>query len=146
MYHGPINIRHYFLHPLLAWSGHVVPVHHGCTCKDTLFLSVLHHYRCIRVRACANISRIPVQKRTCTLLVRWMHSHPAAEKFNVQHAPKSLCLKKKNQNAPRPSEHSPVRGEKMSKRLVGGIKGCKYKTSSWHLNGFPDRNNIGSTV
>ena len=35
---------------------------------------------------------------------------------------------KKNQNAPRPSEHPPVRGENMSKRL-GGIKGCKYKTS-----------------
>ena len=50
---------------------------------------------------------------------------------------------KKNQNAPRPSEHPPVRGEKMSKRL-GGIKGCKYKTSSWHLNAFPDGNNIGS--
>ena len=30
----------------------------------------------------------------------------------------------------------------MSKR-VGGIKGCKYKTSSWHINGFPDGNNIG---
>ena len=29
---------------------------------------------------------------------------------------------KKNQNAPRPSEHPPVREEKMSKRLVGGIK------------------------
>ena len=28
-------------------------------------------------------------------------------------------------------------GEKISKRL-GGIKGCKYKTSSWHLNRFPD--------
>ena len=54
------------------------------------------------------------------------------------------CLKK-NQNAPRPSEHPPVRGEKMSKRL-GGIKGCKYKTSSWDLNGFPDANNIGSIV
>ena len=53
---------------------------------------------------------------------------------------------KKNQNAPRPSEHPPVRGEKMSKRL-GGIKGSKYKTSSWHLNGFPDGSNIiGSTV
>ena len=26
----------------------------------------------------------------------------------------------------------------MSKRLVGGIIACKYKTSSWHLNGFPD--------
>ena len=51
----------------------------------------------------------------------------------------------KTQNAPRPSEHPPVRGEKMLKRL-GGIKGCKYKTSSWHLNGFPDGNNIGSTV
>ena len=36
---------------------------------------------------------------------------------------------KKNQNAPRPSEHPPVREEKMLKRL-GGIKGCKYKTSS----------------
>ena len=38
-----------------------------------------------------------------------------------------------------------VRGEKMSNRL-GGIKSCKYKTSSWHLNGFPDGNKIGSTV
>ena len=51
---------------------------------------------------------------------------------------------KKNQNVSRPSEHPPVRGGVL-KRL-GGIKGCKYKTSSWHLNGFPDGNNIGSTV
>ena len=36
---------------------------------------------------------------------------------------------KKNLNASRPSEHLPVRGE-MLKRL-GGIIGCKYKTSSW---------------
>ena len=28
----------------------------------TFFLSVLHHYTCIRVRACANISKIPVQQ------------------------------------------------------------------------------------
>ena len=35
----------------------------------------------------------------------------------------------------------------MSKRLGGGIIGCKYKTSLWHLNGFfPDGSNIGSTV
>ena len=33
----------------------------------------------------------------------------------------------------------------MSKRL-GGIIGYKDKTSSWHLNGFPDDSNIGSTV
>ena len=52
---------------------------------------------------------------------------------------------KKNQNAPRFFEHPPVRGGKMSKRL-GGIKDCKYKTSSWHLNGFPYGGNIGSTV
>ena len=52
---------------------------------------------------------------------------------------------KKNQSAPRPSEHPPVMGGKMSKRL-NGIKGCKYKTSSWHLNRFPDADNIGSTV
>ena len=25
----------------------------------------------------------------------------------------------------------------MSKRLLGGIIGCEFKTSSWHLNGFP---------
>ena len=31
----------------------------------------------------------------------------------------------------------------MSKRLAG-IKGCKYKTSSWHLNRFPDADNNGS--
>ena len=36
-------------------------------------------------------------------------------------------------------------GEKMSKRL-GGIIGCKDKTSSWHLIGFLDGSNIGSTV
>ena len=43
--------------------------------------------------------------------------------------------KKKNMNASRPSEHPTQRG-KMSKRL-GGIIGCKDKTSSWHLNGLP---------
>ena len=58
--------------------------------------------------------------------------------------PVDPCLKR-NQSTPRPSEHPPVMGEKMSKRL-GGIEGCKYKTSSWHLNRFPDADNIGSTV
>ena len=32
---------------------------------------------------------------------------------------------KKIQNVPRPSEHPPVRGGKISKRL-SGIKGCQY--------------------
>ena len=54
------------------------------------------------------------------------------------------CIKN-NQSTPRPSDHPPVMGETMSKRL-GGIKGCKYKTSSWHSNRFPDADNIGSTV
>ena len=51
--------------------------------------------------------------------------------------------------APRPSEQPLVRG----KKTLGGIKGCKYETckyetSSVHgtFNGFPDGNNIGSTV
>ena len=57
----------------------------------------------------------------------------------------SIMFLKKNQSTPRPSEHPPVMGGKISKRL-GGIKGCKYKTSSWHLNRFPDADNIGSTV
>ena len=52
---------------------------------------------------------------------------------------------KKNQSTPRLSEHPPVIGGEMSKRL-GGIKGCKYKTSSWHSNRFPDADNVGSTV
>ena len=29
---------------------------------------------------------------------------------------------------------------------LGGIIGCKYKISSWYLNGFPDSSNIESTV
>ena len=36
-----------------------------------------------------------------------------------------VCCVKKNQSTPRPSEHPPVMGEKMSKCL-GRIKGCKY--------------------
>ena len=63
---------------------------------------------------------------------------------SIRRLVKNACLKK-NQSAPRPSEHPPVMGEKKSKRL-GGIKGCKSKTSSWHLNRFPDADNIGSTV
>ena len=39
----------------------------------------------------------------------------------------------------------PQSEREMSKRL-GGVIGCKYKTSSWHLNGFPDGSNIGSTL
>ena len=35
----------------------------------------------------------------------------------------------KNLNASRPSEHPPVRGGGVSKRL-GGIKGCKFKEKS----------------
>ena len=63
--------------------------------------------------------------------------------------PKRLCGKigcclNKNMNASRPSENPTVRG-KMSKRL-GRIVGCKDKTTSWHINGFPDGSNIESTV
>ena len=43
---------------------------------------------------------------------------------------------KKNQNAPRPSEHPPVRGRKMSKRL-GRIIGCEFKTSSMAFKRVP---------
>ena len=76
----------------------------------------------------AACSRITVDQSMCTPLFQ----HP-------------LMYLKKNQSTPRPSEHPPVMGGKMSKRL-GGIKGCKYKISSWHLNRFPDADNIGSTV
>ena len=41
-----------------------------------------------------------------------------------------------NLNASRPSEH----------QLLGGIIGCKNKTSSWNLNGFLDGSSTGSTV
>ena len=65
--------------------------------------------------------------------------------FVIILVPFSLSFLKKNQSTPRPSEHPPVMGGKMSKRL-GGIKACKYKTSSWHSNRFPDADNIGSAV
>ena len=31
-------------------------------------------------------------------------------------------------------------------KRLGGIIDCKYKTSSWHINGFPYGSSIGSTV
>ena len=40
------------------------------------------------------------------------------------------CSLNKILNASRPSEHPPVRGKNMSKRLLGGIIGYRYKTSS----------------
>ena len=39
----------------------------------------------------------------------------------------------------------PSQGRKMSK-LLGRIIGCKDKTPTWHLIGFPDGSNIASTV
>ena len=53
------------------------------------------------------------------------------------------CVKQ-NLNASRPSQQH-LAGGKISKRL-DGIIGCKDKTSSWHLNGFPDGSNVGSAV
>ena len=53
---------------------------------------------------------------------------------------------KQNQNALRPSEHPPVKGGGNVKTFRLDQR-CKYKTSSWYLNRFPDGNNIiGSTV
>ena len=48
-------------------------------------------------------------------------------------------------NEYKPSEYPSDSGEDTSKRL-GGIIGCKDKTSSWYLIGFLDGSNIGSTV
>ena len=61
------------------------------------------------------------------------------------HVPGCCCLKK-NLNASRPSEHPPVKEKNVKTFGLGGIIGCKDKTSSWHLNGFPDRSNIGSSI
>ena len=91
----------------------------------------------------------PVQLTTCRIgnLTRLIHTlavcvtiHTIYHEY-VRYQQYSCCLKK-NLNASRPSEHPPVRGKKMSKRL-GGIKDCKDKTSSWHLNGFPDGSKLG---
>ena len=59
------------------------------------------------------------------------------------------CLKK-NLDASRPSEHPTQTGGKIKSNVKklsrwDHIVGCKEdKTSSWHLNGFPDGSNIGS--
>ena len=57
------------------------------------------------------------------------------------------CLTK-NLNASKPSEHPPSinirQGGKTLERLGRNI-GCNDKIPSWHLIGFPDGSNIGST-
>ena len=53
---------------------------------------------------------------------------------------------KKNQNAPRPSEHPPVKGENV-KTFRWDHRLQRHETSSWHLNGFPMVVTlIGSTI
>ena len=47
-------------------------------------------------------------------------------------------------NASRPSDHPPVRGENVT--TFRWDHRLEDKTSSWHLNGFPDGSNIESTV
>ena len=60
--------------------------------------------------------------------------------------PQHCCCLKKNQNTPRPSEHPPVMGGEMSKRL-GGIKGCKYKCCFSHsAHWLPTRKKLLYTV
>ena len=53
---------------------------------------------------------------------------------------------KENLNESRPFEHPPVREKTHQSKRSGGIIGCKDKTSSWHLVGFPKYGNIWSTV
>ena len=109
-------------------------------------------------KLCPNITfphqqdSFPIRSVTTSSTARFSHEN-LVEKFKIfvqDFVPIRTTLTvqmflKKSQNASRPSEHPPVRGGEMSKRL-GGIKGCKHKTSSWHLNGFLDGNNFGSTV
>ena len=63
--------------------------------------------------------------------------------FNERKRSPRVCLKKNVNASSRPSEHPPVRGKLGVKKRFGGIIGCKDKTSSWFLNGFPDGSNIG---
>ena len=51
---------------------------------------------------------------------------------------------KKNLNAPRPSEHSPVRGENVE--TFRWDDRLQIKNLFMALNGFPDGSNIGLTV
>ena len=85
-----------------------------------------------------------IGEKPTVILYTYINRHAGTSEKQEKKQKQCIFLKK-NQNAPRPSEHPPVRGKKMSKRL-GGIRGCKYKTSSWPLNRFPDADNIGSTV
>ena len=96
------------------------------------------HMKLIQIHIWKHIEKITQNTR------RNVHPYPSSASRPYNNVLVQMILKK-NQSTPRPSEHPPVMGEKMSKRL-GGIKGCKYKTSSCHLNRFPDADNIGSTI
>ena len=72
--------------------------------------------------------------------------------FHVPHTSGTITVRactrymfKKNLNASRPSAHPPVRGGNV-KTIRWDHIGCKDKTSSWHLNRFPDGGNIELTI
>ena len=41
------------------------------------------------------------------------------------------------------AQHNPTSGHK---KHLGRIKGYKYITFSWYLNGYPDGDNLGSII
>ena len=91
----------------------------------------------------------------CTLILITMHSHQSYPNITtVIHSYEYIVLL----SILVPSRHTEIGAWVNSKMYTSIIlynfincharvfKGCKYKTSSWHLNRFPDADNIGSTV
>ena len=77
-----------------------------------------------------------------------MRTHGGNSKLFSHYSRNLAGLFKENLNASRPSAHPSVRGKKNVRTFRWDHRiGCKdKKNSSWHLNGFSDGSNIGSTV
>ena len=120
-------------------------------CTIVLRLVACVKLSCAAGKIARHLTRIifPVQLTTSSIgnLTRLIHNITVCVtiQYYLQLTLQVRYIVASNQSTPRPSEHPPVMGGKMS-TCLGGIKGCKYKTSSWHSNRFPDADNIGSIL
>ena len=100
----------------------------GCTLPQLLFPRTVPRFSQMYPDLAGNWT-LPSAIFSVRITFRSPQRTPKSKSSCSKQAMATGIFSKKNQNTPRPSEHPPVMGGKMSKRL-GGIKGCKYKTSS----------------
>ena len=136
------ELERYGLHFFL---GVFLPLPASCFSEIVIFRNLLHNFSRVLGLSLVFFLYVPYFGLACDNGNSFLRLKELFRKNLNASKPSNYCLKKYLNASRLDLLNIPQSGGKMSKRL-GGIIGCKYKASSWHLNGFPDGSNIRSTV